>query len=282
MTEVQEIELNMLKQVLGICDELGLVYYMVCGSVIGAVKYKGFVPWDDDIDIALPRRDYEIFCENAQKMLPEYYFLQNYKTDPAFPTIYSKLRDSRTAFIETPTADLPINHGIYIDIFPLDGYPSDHGMIKRFEKKKKLLKLLMISSCKNNNEQKAFTKALLSVFRLFGFHRKTNATAEKLTNYLSRWQLEKSEIWCNHGNWQGKLEYAPREQYGDGVWAEFEGLRVRIPEKYDEYLTQKYGDWRAELPKEKQVSHHVYEVCDTQKSYTEYIKQEYKSAKRFI
>jgi hypothetical protein len=81
-------------------------------------------------------------------------------------------------------------------------------------------------------------------------------------------------VWCNHGNWQGKLEYAPRWQYGKGVWATFEGLRVRVPEAADAYLTQKYGDWRADLPDEQKVGHHFYEVCDLEKSYTYYMKHE--------
>lgn len=271
MTEVQETELEMLKRVIEICDRLDLTYYMVCGSVIGAVKYKGFIPWDDDIDIALPRRDYEVFCEQAQVLLPEYYFLQNYRTDKCFPAIYSKLRDSRTTFIEMPTAKLPINHGIYIDIFPLDGYPESKGEIKVFEKKKKMFKLQLMSACELNSKQKTVTKALLYLLRFLGYHRRTHKIANRYTGYISQWHTQSSDIWCNHGNWQGELEYAPRQQYGDGVWADFEGLKVRIPEKYDEYLTQKYGSWRSELPKEKQVSHHKYKVLDTEKSYKEYV-----------
>ena len=89
---------------------------------------------------------------------------------------------------------------------------------------------------------------------------------------ISSYPVENSEVICNHGNWQGKLEYAPREQYGEGIMMEFEGLKVRVPELYDEYLTQKYGDWRADLPEEEKVGHHYYSVCDLNKSYKEYIK----------
>lgn len=96
---------------------------------------------------------------------------------------------------------------------------------------------------------------------------------QKLEKTISAFSTGSSQIWCNHGNWQGKAEYAPREQYGDGAWATFEGLRVRIPEKYDEYLTQKYGDWRAELPPEQQVGHHFAEVVDLTRPYTDYVKK---------
>jgi phosphorylcholine metabolism protein LicD len=112
----------------------------------------------------------------------------------------------------------------------------------------------------------------LSLERILGFHLKTAKTAEKLEKLLSAWHIEDSKFWCNHGNWQGRLEYAPREQYGDGVMMKFEGLEVRVPELYDQYLTQKYGDWRADLPPEEQVGHHYYEILDLERPYTDYIK----------
>ena len=91
MTELQSVEFSLLKSFVNICDELGLTYYLVCGSALGAVKYSGFIPWDDDIDVALPRNDYELFCEKAPALLPAGYFLQNHKTDKNYPRIYSKI-----------------------------------------------------------------------------------------------------------------------------------------------------------------------------------------------
>ena len=107
-----------------ICDRLQMEYFMLCGSALGAIKYGGFIPWDDDIDVGLYREDYERFCKEAPMLLPKKFFLQNYASDPDFPAIYSKLRDSSTTSIEKSVAKLPINHGISIDIFPLDGYPK--------------------------------------------------------------------------------------------------------------------------------------------------------------
>ena len=89
MNELQKIEFDMLKEVVRVCSELKLTYYLVCGSALGAIKYRGFIPWDDDMDIALPRRDYEIFIKEAQALLPENLFLQNYHTEPSFPQIFS-------------------------------------------------------------------------------------------------------------------------------------------------------------------------------------------------
>lgn len=136
MTPIQKKVFQMLQIFTQICDRLQLKYFLVCGSALGAVKYGGFVPWDDDVDVALFRDDYERFCKEAPALLPEQLFLQNFQSDPAFPAIYSKLRNSETTCIEESVAVLPINHGISLDIFPLDGYPKDKKEQERLERKK--------------------------------------------------------------------------------------------------------------------------------------------------
>ena len=100
MTELQKKEFEMLCLVVDICNQLDLEYYLVCGSALGAVKYNGFIPWDDDVDVALPRKDYELFLSKASSMLPSWCFIQNYRTDPKFPLLGTKLRNSKTTFIE--------------------------------------------------------------------------------------------------------------------------------------------------------------------------------------
>ena len=271
MNDLQKVEFDMLKEVVRICSKLNLTYYLVCGSALGAVKYKGFIPWDDDMDIALPRHDYEAFIKDAQTLLPKNLFLQNYHTEPNFPQIFSKLRNSETTYIEKSVSTLSINHGVYIDIFPLDEYPVDKAEQQRLERKKRklYLKLSVIYSSKKTG------RAVLFAFlgKIFCYDRRIKENVECLENALSSYKEPQSEVLCNHGNWQGKLEYAPREQYGNGTWATFEGLKVRVPEKYDEYLTQKYGDWRAELPPKQQVGHHFAEVVDLNRPYTDYIEK---------
>lgn len=265
MTPLQEKELEMLKIFTQLCDRLGLCYYLVCGSALGAVKYGGFIPWDDDVDVALPRADYEIFLSRAPQLLPEGFFLQNYRSDPAFPQIFSKLRNCNTAFIEKSAARLPINHGIYIDIFPLDGYPHRRWEQRCLEIKKRLY-LQALGTAFEAPER----KALWRVKRLLGLHRRTAGIARRYEALLRRYPPEASQLWCNHGNWQGKLEYAPKWQYGHGVMGEFEGHPVRLPSRCHEYLTQKYGDYRSELPEEQRVGHHFATVCDCSRPYTLY------------
>jgi len=271
VNEYQKVELELLKIFIDICEKLDLHYYMACGSVLGAVKYGGFIPWDDDIDVCLLRPEYDIFVREAPKYLPEYLFLQNYNSDPNFPSIISKIRDSRTTWIEKSVAHLDMNHGIYLDIFPIDGYPKDISSQKKFEKKKMHYERVRAISYKLKFNPFAIrTNMVLMANKLFGVYSSSYDNIKKYEKFLSKYTPEDSEIWCNHGNWQMKLEYADKRQYGIGTWANFEGLKVRIPEKYDEYLTQKYGDWRADLPDDKKNSGHFLIYQDVNKPYIEY------------
>lgn len=271
MNELQKTELKILKHAIRICDDLKLTYFLVCGSALGAVKYQGFIPWDDDVDIALPRKDYEIFCEKAQQLLPDHLFLQNWKTDKFFPAMFSKIRDSRTTYIEKSAAHLPIHHGVYIDVFPIDGYPDDHKKQKRVERAKKLFTLLTRGCFVLERSWKE--KLFYIAERTLCLHKHPDWFVRSFERTITAYPPERSAVWCNHGNWQGTLEYAPAWHYGEGQWANFEGLRVRIPQNYDEYLTQKYGNWRNDLPLDKQKGHHYYLVCDSNRPYTHYIEQ---------
>lgn len=270
MNELQKTEFEILKIFTEICGKLGLKYYLVCGSALGAVKYGGFIPWDDDIDAAMPRPDYEAFLSEAPKLLPDYIFLQNHRTDPQYANYYSKLRDSRTTYIESSAAHRKINHGIFIDIFPLDGYPTDEKEIKRLEFYKKLYTFQL--SCAYRIKRSFRGKIACAVGRLMGYHNRTAEIVGKAERLLSKYPSGTSLLWCNHGNSLSELEYAPREQYGDGALMKFEGLEVRVPERYDEYLTRKYGNWRDDIPAEQQVGHHYCTVSDPSKPYTEYTK----------
>lgn len=269
MTPLQTVELDMLKQFVDISNRLDLQYFLVCGSALGAVKYRGFIPWDDDIDVAMPREDYQRFLLEAPDLLPEYLFLQNFHTDPEFPHIFSKLRDSRTAFIEAGVAHRKMHHGVYIDIFPLDGYPEGRSAQFRLEITKKFYGWQQYCALQGDAPLKVRFRN--RIFRLFGYHKRTAKTLEKMESLFLRYPAEGSSIWCNHGNWQGRLEYVPRSQYGKGTWGEFEGLTVRLPENYDAYLTQKYGPWRQDLPESQKHSHHACILFSPDRPYTDFL-----------
>lgn len=269
MTELQEKELELLKYFIDVCNCLQVKYYLVCGSALGAVKYGGFIPWDDDIDVALFRKDYEVFVKNAKQYLPSNIFVQTYKTDPYFPQIYCKLRDSNTTYIENSAKKLTINHGIFIDVFPLDGYPEKWLERKKLEVKKRIYQN-MLWSC-FELERKGISEILYKIYCILGINRNSYKIVEKYEKLITLYSIENSKYICNHGNWQGKKEYAECDQYGRGIIWNFESLSARIPENYDKYLIQKYGDWKQDLPLEKQIGHHSHYILDIKKSYRNYI-----------
>lgn len=268
MTELQKKEFELLKAFCDVCEKLEIRYYLVCGSALGAVKYKGFIPWDDDVDVALLRDDYEEFLKKAPSLLPRNIFVQDYRSDSEFPAIFAKLRNSETAYIEKSASRLNINHGIYIDIFPLDGYPEKKAEQRKLEFKKKIYKRLLASAFYTENSLK---KLMYLPLKIIGANKNTAKTVKKYTDMISSYPTEKSKILANHGNWQGTLDYSPKEFFGKGRYAEFEGLRVIVPEMAEEYLERKYGDIKKDPPKEKQAGHHYYSVMDTEKPYTEYV-----------
>ena len=267
MTDLQKKELEILTAFIDVCKQLQLTYYLVCGSALGAVKYQGFIPWDDDVDVAMPRADYETFLEKAPSLLPEHLFLQNYRTDPAFPKVFSKLRDSRTTYIETDYQHLDMHHGVFIDVFALDGYPTAPSEIAAFEKKKKTY--LRLTSCSLLPTGSFKSRALRQVLRVLGFHKKT---AKYLLKYESMIRAYgDAEVYCNYGNFRGVMEKTPKAMYGEGTSATFEGLCVRVPSQYDVYLREKYGDYEQDPPIEEQVGHHYYAAMDLSVPYRDYL-----------
>ena len=266
MDSIREKQLELLQYFISVCEQLKLKWFCVCGTALGAAKYGGFIPWDDDIDVALPRDDYD----KASALLPEHIFLQNYQTDPAFPHEFCKLRNSNTTQIEVGVQNIRMNHGIYIDVFPLDGHPRSKVGHMIFELQNKVLTWKQFCFLKDSPHRRIRIRNFL--LRILGYHNKMVLTMMKKEKLYKKYPIHQSEYWCNYGNWQKQLEYAHHTQYGNGISATFEGIEVVIPEKYDEYLTQKYGDWRSDPPVEKRKSHHRIAVFDAERSYVEYMK----------
>ena len=260
MTPLQQKELRLLQLYIGICEALELRYYLVCGTALGAVKYRGFIPWDDDVDVAMPREDYEVFLRKAPAMLPEGFFLQNYRTDPAFPQIFSKLRDSDTTYIEKSSAHLPIHHGMYIDIFPLDYYPEKN---RRWFWFRNMLLRLRITYAFSADILRPVTR-LLRVFTLPLLPSLRGAIAKR--EKLFRSVTSGSRIANHCGAW-GAKEIVPAHWYGEGTDVTFEGLTVRAPKEYASWLTQVYGDYMQLPPEEKRIPHHFVDAFDLEKPY---------------
>lgn len=268
--ELKQIQIEMLRKFIKICKNNNIMYFLLGGSCLGAVRHKGFIPWDDDIDVGIPRPDYDRFLQIAQEQLPKNIFLQTFETDKNYAQNYAKLRRSDTTFIETASKNLDINHGIYIDIFPLDGASKSNRKVS-FDFFRIRMLTYKIYEAYQLEKKLSIKAVLLKMVNLFYAPTIRKAILKK-DKIIKHYPYESSSIianWC--GAW-GKKEIMPKSIFADGTTASFENIEVVIPKEYDQYLTTMYGDYMQLPPEEKRVSHHYNEIIDTTKSYKEYIK----------
>ena len=266
LKRLKEFELELLKTFISTCETLGLKYYVMGGTLLGAVRHKGFIPWDDDIDVAMPRKDDEIWIEKAPKLISEGQFIQTHITDPHYPANFAKLRNSNTTFIESTLSNLDINHGIYIDIFPLDYYPEKNSFsfkLKQLRYTCKIAQLFNVDAIDYSKGKKIIRKIIsLSV------------AGSPYDAVVKRDELYKSSksgsLLANFSGAWGDKEIVPADWYGEGVTLLFEGLEVSAPKEYKKWLQQVYGDYMQLPPEEKRVTHHYTEVIDLDKSYKQY------------
>ncbi len=267
LQQMQNAELDIFKVFIEVCEKLHLNYYVMGGTLLGAVRHKGFIPWDDDIDVGMLREEYEIFIKEAGRFLPSHLFLQNYNTERDYHSNAAKLRNNNTTFIETEIKHLKINHGIFIDIFPLDYYPDTpmKEIWLRIRKKFLSARINMVfeKDCKGN-----VVKHLMKVPLKILYPTISKAVKKRERIYKS---CTKSKMIANHNGAWGTKEIVPAEWYAEGCILQFEGIKVRAPKEYDKWLTKVYGDYWQLPPAEKRVTHHYTEVIDLERPYTDYI-----------
>lgn len=269
---LRRTEIDILLEFIRICDKLDIRYFIVQGTLLGAVRHKGFIPWDDDIDVGMLREDYEIFIREAQKLLPDDYFLQHLGSDPSYPHGFAKIRNRKTTFIETASKNINMNHGIYIDVFPFDYYPDNKlkGIVYDI---KKLLIRYRIRSVYYIPSDKTFSIQNI-VRRLIGFvSRIAYPTVDKALikqDELYK-QYKSGKRVINNGSPWGKREIVDKRLVDCVTKLYFEGIEVCAPQGYDEYLTSVYGDYMELPPMEDRISHHYLSFLDFDKPYTYYI-----------
>lgn len=266
--KLQSIELDALLNVDSICDKLGIRYFLVGGTLLGAVRHKGFIPWDDDIDIGMLREDYDLFVQKAQDLLPDYLFVQNYKTDENVPFNFTKIRNSRTTFIETTVKNVKMNHGVYIDVFPIDYYPENILIAKI---KNALLHFIAQRFNRDYYSERKLNYVLVrKVVNFFSYllFKKTKQAVVAREHIIKFGR--KSKLMRNYSGVWGKREIVPAECFGSFIRLDFEGHQLMAPAAYDLYLSHIYGDYMKLPPVEKRVTHHYTEMIDLENSYLTY------------
>lgn len=254
--EIQGIANDILKHIKEVCDANSINYYLAYGTVIGAVRHKGFIPWDDDIDIYMPREDFNKFLDVISKE-QSHYKIMSIDTDPEYPHPLTKLVDTRTK-MDWHIVKHKVSYGIWVDIYILDNVPDDDAELRRFQRK-----LNFYQKCYEHalyNMHIHSLKSLLSNIglcwtKLFG----PRFFAEKMYRMSPRYNnIETKRFAPSAFTAQSRAQAVLRKDIlGKGVDMSFECVMYRVPEKTDEYLRHFYNDYMKLPPVEKRVSNHT-------------------------
>lgn len=273
------IIVDILKAFIEICEKNSLQYYLAAGSAIGAVRHHGIIPWDDDIDVLMPRPDYELFLEVTDKMDMGKYEIVERKRTKYYHLPYAKMTNKNTTLLEVKS--LKDITGLFIDIFPLDGTSDDRDVAKSLYNKYHSLAndLNEIETYYSFSDYYKFVKGFHIKHILKHIYKKIFISRDRLLKSMI--VIEKKFPFDNANTVINYIEYwgfdkaiFPKKWFDVGVKESFENIRVNLPIEFDNYLKRMYGNYMQLPPVEKRETHHSIAYCNLEKrvSYDDVIK----------
>lgn len=259
---IQRIETQIMKTVVSICENNNLTYFISGGTYLGAVRHKGFIPWDDDIDLALPRKDYMCLLDLLESELPSCYELVTFENRADYNFLYAKIWDKRINIRMCEYRDSVIQP-VWIDVFPLDGAPSPGFGRLLWEFKLDFYELIwglsrLQESSDTHQGRGALKQAVITAGRKLNLNKYLDSKlwCKRRERALAKLDFYDSEYCVNAvGAYKFKSIFNIAEVYGKGAYYEFDGLELNGPANYEAYLGQIYGDWRALPPEDKRNWH---------------------------
>ena len=250
--ELRSIQLDLLEKTAAFCEKNGLRYFLCGGTLIGAIRHKGFIPWDDDIDIAMPRPDYDQFVK-AFNHPDNYYQVANLETNPDYAYAFAKVYDNRTIMNQLHYPG--DSFGVNIDVFPADGVKETAQIHKIMILRK------FLNTKKANYYHRTLSKKIINTLGkilLLPFSAHTIATwMDKVARKYSFGSLPMAGVIANP---VGLGEMVDKSVFDSDVYREFEGRKFRVPVGYDTWLRSIYGDYMQLPPEEYRVTHHTFEA----------------------
>lgn len=257
---IHKVDLEIVKAVISLCEKHGLTYYMLGGTMLGAIRHNGFIPWDDDIDLGMFRDDYEKFLAYAEE-LPEHLKVVNYRNTPSYQYYITRVLDTTTKVIEDRIGNDNKYTNASIDIFPIDGTPNNLVLRKihcfRVLYHRALMSLCYKDSIDRKRPRGKVEKAMLWFLEKLPIERMTSAykQKEKIDKLLRKQKIEGAKYIGNIMGAYRTREIVPSEYYGKGKLYSFEDIKLRGMELADEYLTFTYGDYMQLPPEELRKTH---------------------------
>lgn len=265
LTELQRRELSMYKVVADICRRHDLRFYALGGTLLGAVRHQGFIPWDDDIDIAIPRPDYDRFIKIAKQELPSYYVPKTYldERDESHPMFICIIKDVRTK-IQLNHANVTENTSVWLDVFPLDAMPSNPllRVIHKYRLLYERMKIQFSMYEENVHQHRAnrpiHERALMAFRERTGFG--SNWDTWKLMRHIEKtlrlYDYEREGWFVNMFGAYKFREMFPKEWFANTIELPFEDTTIPCAGEYDKVLTQMYGDYMTPPPVEQRGEQH--------------------------
>lgn len=252
--QIKEYELQLLISFSEYCDRHGLCYTLAGGTLLGAIRHKGFIPWDDDIDVMMPRSDYIRF-QNIAKNQGEFEIRSISDGSCCIP--YLKILNIDT-IIHSEFADTPNANSLWIDVFPIDGLPKEKKHVKRIYMYVRFLRRLLLIAMskigKGSTRIRRIAKTLLYLpLNMIGSYR----FARWIDNYCQKIKFEESNYVGGISWGYGPQECMPKAEWLERVKVEFEGHEFWAPGCWDLYLRNLYGDYMQLPPEEKRVAHNI-------------------------
>lgn len=259
--KLHQIDLEIVKEVVSICDKYGLSYFMLGGTMLGAIRHKGFIPWDDDIDLGMPRDDYEKFLEIAPNELSNFLKVVNYRNSPEYHYYITRILHTGTKVIEERIGNDNKYTNASIDIFPIDGTPNC-VILRKFYFFRVLYHRAMMSLCYKDSidrkrKRSKAEEALLWLMERLPVEKFTTPYKQKckIDKLLRKQKIEGAKYIGNIMGAYRTREIVPAKFYGKGTFYQFEDIQLRGMDMYDEYLSYTYGDYMQLPPEDKRKTH---------------------------
>lgn len=271
LREIQMICLKLLKVFDSFCEENDLLYYVCGGGCIGAVRHCGFIPWDDDVDVMMPRQDYEKLKILWPQQMDESKYRFNDNSETQFlRTMWASISDENTTFIKERQKDLDISHGIKLEIIPLDGCPSNkwHRRLQMFWALFHQIYINQEPPISKGTLLKGVGNLMLLLHRSWTSRYRASIRAEKKMTKFSFMECEKVTELTTRFQYM-RNEY-PKKAFEKAVRLPFEDFMIPVPVGYDVYLRMAFGDYMELPPETERIPKHNAVYIDTHSSYKKY------------